>query len=67
MVCFAWLTLWAFLRIGTNPRVFERPLSTSEAETVISSWLTQPATPHEAQKNHENRLEVGQPFQQTGG
>ncbi len=43
LVRFAWLTLWAFLRIGTNPRVFERPLSTSEADTVISSWLAQPA------------------------
>lgn len=42
LVRFAWLTLWAFLRIGTNPRVFERPLSTSEAEAVISSWLAQP-------------------------
>jgi hypothetical protein len=27
LVRFAWVTLWAFLRIGTNPRVFERPLS----------------------------------------
>ena len=43
LVRFAWLTLWAFLRIGTNPRVFERPLSTAEAENVISSWLAQPA------------------------
>jgi toxin-antitoxin system PIN domain toxin len=43
LVRFAWLTLWAFLRIGTNPRVFERPLSTSEAEAVVSSWLAQPA------------------------
>lgn len=43
LVRFAWLTLWAFLRIGTNPRVFERPLSTSEADAVISSWLAQPA------------------------
>ena len=42
LVRFAWLTLWAFMRIGTNPRVFERPLSTSEAETVVSSWLAQP-------------------------
>jgi uncharacterized protein len=42
-VRFAWLTLWAFLRIATNPRVFERPLSTSEAEAVISSWLELPA------------------------
>ena len=43
MVCFAWLTLCAFLRIGTNPRVFERPLSTSEAEAAVSSRLAQPA------------------------
>ena len=43
LVRFAWLTLWAFLRVGTNPRVFEHPLSTSEASTAISSWLAQPA------------------------
>jgi hypothetical protein len=27
----------------TNIRVFERSLSTSEAEAAISSWLDQPA------------------------
>ena len=43
LVRFAWLTLWAFLRIATNPRVFDRPLSISEAEAAISSWLAQPA------------------------
>jgi hypothetical protein len=43
LVRFAWLTLWAFLRIATNPRVFERPLSTIEAEAAVSSWLAQPA------------------------
>jgi predicted nucleic acid-binding protein len=43
LVRFAWLTVWAFLRISTNRRVFERPLSTSEAEAAISSWLAQPA------------------------
>ena len=42
MVRFAWLTLWAFLRIATNPRVYERPLSATEAETLVSSWLAQP-------------------------
>jgi uncharacterized protein len=41
-VRFAWLTLWAFLRISTNPRVFERPLSMLEAEDLVSSWLAQP-------------------------
>jgi uncharacterized protein len=43
LVRFAWLTLWAFLRIGTNPRVFEHPLSIPEAEAAVSSWLAQPA------------------------
>ena len=42
LVRFAWVTLWAFLRISTNPRVFERPLSTGEAEAAVSSWLSQP-------------------------
>jgi toxin-antitoxin system PIN domain toxin len=42
LVRFAWLTLWAFLRIGTSRQVFERPLSTSEAEAAVSSWLAQP-------------------------
>lgn len=39
LVRFAWTTLWAFLRISTNPRVFERPLSMSEASGHVSSWL----------------------------
>jgi toxin-antitoxin system PIN domain toxin len=43
LVRFTWLTLWAFLRIATSPRVFERPLSPSEAAAAISSWLARPA------------------------
>jgi hypothetical protein len=43
LVRFAWLTVWAFLRISTNARVFERPLSASEAGTAVSSWLGQPS------------------------
>ena len=42
LVRFAWLTVWAFLRIMTNPRVFERPLTMAEAEHHVSSWLAQP-------------------------
>jgi uncharacterized protein len=42
LVRFAWITLWAFLRIATSPRAFERPLSASEACDVIASWLAQP-------------------------
>jgi len=42
LVRFSWLTLWAFLRIGTNARVFEHPLTASEAADAVSSWLSQP-------------------------
>lgn len=42
LVRFAWLTLWAFLRISTNPRVFEHPLSIAESGDIVSSWLAQP-------------------------
>ena len=42
LVRFAWLSLWAFLRISTNPRVFERPLAMTEAEAAVAAWLAQP-------------------------
>ena len=42
LVRFAWVTLWAFLRIATHPRVFERPLPLADARAAVSSWLEQP-------------------------
>lgn len=42
-VRFAWLTPWAFLRISTNSRVFEHPLSIPEAEEAVASLLAQPS------------------------
>lgn len=42
LVRFAWITLWAFLRISTNPRVFVRPLSSAEAMDAVTEWLAQP-------------------------
>lgn len=41
LVRFSWMTLWAFLRISTNPRVFVRPLSVEEAHDTVASWLEQ--------------------------
>jgi hypothetical protein len=32
----------AFVRIGTDPRVFERPLDSAEAIAIVESWLTRP-------------------------
>jgi uncharacterized protein len=43
LVRFAWVTLWAFLRIITNSRIFARPLTVGEAEAAVSAWLAQPA------------------------
>ena len=43
-VCLAWSVLCAFIRIGTNPRVFERPLTLNQAVTRVQSWLDQPCT-----------------------
>ena len=37
-----WTVLNAFIRIGTNPRVFETPLSLAQAVARVQSWLDQP-------------------------
>jgi toxin-antitoxin system PIN domain toxin len=42
-VCLAWVTVLAFIRISTNPRIFEAPLRPAEAVAVVSSWLARPA------------------------
>ncbi|MEO8503627.1 MAG: type II toxin-antitoxin system VapC family toxin [Acidobacteriota bacterium] len=39
LVRFSWLTLWAFVRISTNSRVFEMPLTPGEAMSVVASLL----------------------------
>jgi len=44
VVCLCWTVLCAYIRIGTNPRVFERPLSLDQAQNRVESWLDQPST-----------------------
>ncbi|MEM0966389.1 MAG: TA system VapC family ribonuclease toxin [Verrucomicrobiota bacterium] len=41
-VCLCWEVINAYLRIGTNPRIHEAPLSLEEASGRINSWLDQP-------------------------
>ena len=43
-VCLCWAVLCAFIRISTNPRVFESPLSLEQALARVQSWLDQPCT-----------------------
>ncbi len=38
----AWASVLAFLRIGTNPRAFENPMTVDEACTHIAAWLRRP-------------------------
>ncbi len=44
IVCLCWSVLSAFIRIGTNTRVFEHPLSLEQALARVQSWLDQPCT-----------------------
>lgn len=37
-----WPVLNAFIRIGTNPRLHQRPLTLKEAIERVQSWLDQP-------------------------
>ena len=41
-VYLCWPVLMAYLRIGTNPRAFRRPLTVVEAIERIQSWFEQP-------------------------
>ena len=41
-VAFAWAVLLAFVRLATNPRVFEAPLALDDALDLVDSWLEQP-------------------------
>lgn len=40
-VCLSWAVIGAFIRIGTNPRVFPRPLTIAGATERVQSWLEQ--------------------------
>ena len=39
---FAWVVLLAFLRLSTNPRIFQEPLEVAEALDIVDGWLAQP-------------------------
>lgn len=43
-VCLCWTVINAFIRIGSNARVFEHPLSLAQAIKRVQSWLDQPCT-----------------------
>jgi len=38
-----WVSVWSFVRITTNHRLFKRPLSVDAARTVVSDWVSHPS------------------------
>jgi toxin-antitoxin system PIN domain toxin len=38
----AWMTVLAFLRIGTSPRPLENPFSIDEATAIVAEWFERP-------------------------
>jgi toxin-antitoxin system PIN domain toxin len=43
-VALAWAVLLGFVRLSTQPALFERPLEAAEALDLVDGWLAQPCT-----------------------
>lgn len=41
-IALPWVTLWAFLRISTNSRIWAHPLSVEQVFSIIEEWIAQP-------------------------
>jgi len=42
MVALPWVTIWAFIRISTNSRIWPDPRPAREAFAIVGEWLAQP-------------------------
>ena len=42
VIALPWVTLWAFIRISTNPRLWTNPRAVSEVFAIVAEWLGQP-------------------------
>jgi uncharacterized protein len=42
LVAFSWEAITAFLRIITNPRIYQTPLTAHEAASYVEEWLLRP-------------------------
>jgi len=41
-IALPWVTVWAFIRIATNSRIWPNPLSAKQAFAIIEEWIAQP-------------------------
>ena len=42
MIGLSWVTLLGFIRLLTNPRIYQNPYSSSEILAIVKTWLEQP-------------------------
>ena len=42
LIALPWVTVWAFVRISTNSRIWANPRSAEEAFDIMGEWLAQP-------------------------
>lgn len=42
LVGLPWVTIWAFIRISTNSRIWASPRPAKEAFAIVGEWLAQP-------------------------
>ena len=42
MIGLSWVTVLGFIRLLTNPRIYQNPYSPSEMLEIVKSWLEQP-------------------------
>lgn len=53
------VVLFAFVRIGTSPRVFDQPLTIGEAATHVRSWLDRSITEVVVAREEDVRTALG--------
>lgn len=65
---FAWAVLLAFVRLTTNPRVFETPLRSAEALDLVDGWLAHPCSTvlHPTERHAVILRELLEPFGTAG-
>lgn len=67
-VGFAWAVLLGFVRLASNPAVFEQPLQAGEALDYVDGWLAQPVATviHPTQRHPARLRELLEPLGTAG-
>ncbi len=68
-VALAWVTILAFVRVGTSARMLREPLEMPEAISIVNDWLALPnvSIPHPGERHWEILSDLLSRFQVWGG